>query len=330
MKALWIERKPGGGETADLTLTDIPDPEPKPGEALIKVRSAGICRTDLELLRGYMDFTGIPGHEFVGEVIEVADTDESTDTLVGRRVVGEINCGCGNCSWCRCGLSRHCPERTVLGISNRPGSFAEYLTLPVGNLHAVPDSISDRTAVFTEPLAAAMEIMEQVKIEPDRSVLVIGDGKLGLLICRVLQIHGCSVTCLGSHKSKLKLAAGWGVKTVPRDDFLPEMQYDTVIEASGSSSGFTAALTSLKPRGTLILKSTYAGSLDLDASPLVINEITVVGSRCGPFPPALRLLEQGLIPTEDLISGEYPFSEAGIAFRKASEPEALKILINFT
>jgi threonine dehydrogenase-like Zn-dependent dehydrogenase len=226
-------------------------------------------------------------------------------------------------------MERHCPNRTVLGISGRNGAFAEYLTLPIANLHPVPDCVNDRSAVFTELIAAALEIHEQAKIKPDQSVLVIGDGKLGILICRILQICGCEVTSVGSVQSKLQILARWGIKTFHRNES-HSVLYDMVVEASGSASGFAMAAAAVKPRGTLILKSTYAGHLELDASPFVINEITVIGSRCGPFPPALRLLEKGLIYTEDLITQVYPISDAMAAFQHAAERESLKILINFT
>lgn len=303
---------------------DVDDARPSPGEALIKVRLAGICRTDLEIARGYMNFVGVLGHEFVGEVVECEEGG-----WLGKRVVGEINCGCGSCSLCLSGMERHCPDRTVLGIQGRSGSLAEYLTLPVKNLHVVPDAVDDRAAVFTEPLAAALEILEQVRIRPDDRVLVIGDGKLGLLVARVLQIHGCKLLCVGSHGNKMKILDEWGLKSVHYKDYRTEL-FDVVIEASGSPHGFLTALTSTRPRGTLILKSTYHSALTFDVAPLVVNEIAVTGSRCGPFGPALRLLEQNLLPVQRLISRIYPANEAEAAFDHAAQPGALKVLIDFT
>jgi threonine dehydrogenase-like Zn-dependent dehydrogenase len=322
MKALFCD---AGG----IRPLEAETPAPRRGEALIKVRVAGICRTDLELAKGYMNFVGIPGHEFVGEVAALSAEDAGqAQGWIGRRVVGEINCGCGHCEFCRAGLERHCPERTVLGISGRDGALAEFLTLPLGNLHFVPDNLPDQSAVFVEPLAAALEIFEQVRIGPDSRVLVIGDGKLGLLICRVLQIHGCDLLCIGKHDNKMALLQNWGIKAVPPQDYWPDRR-DYVIEASGSPSGFGLAVQALKPRGTLILKSTYHGAMNLDTAPLVIQEITIVGSRCGPFAPALNLLTQKLIPTDDLITAVYPARDLLNAFEYASRSEAIKVLIQF-
>ncbi len=321
MKAFVINAR---GEAA---LREIPHPVPADGEALIKVRMAGICRTDQELMKGYMDFKGVPGHEFVGRVVEVNAKDYQGG-LIGKRVVGEINCGCGVCSFCHSEMERHCPDRTVLGISSRNGAFAEYLTLPLKNLHAVHDHVIDDEAVFVEPIAAALEILEQVHIEPDKKVLVVGDGKLGMLIARILQIHGCDVFCAGKSEAKLGILKKWGIAILLNDKPFPG-KYDIVVEASGSPDGFQIAVEALKPKGTLVLKSTYAGSLTLDATPLVINEIRVQGSRCGPFAPALRFIEQGLIATEDMIDEWYPFDEIEVALQHAAQPDAMKVLVNF-
>ncbi|RJP78631.1 MAG: alcohol dehydrogenase [Candidatus Zixiibacteriota bacterium] len=309
-------------------LTRVDDPRPAPGEALIQVRLTGLCRTDLELARGYMDFSGIPGHEFVGEVVQVNRPDGFPGgEWMGRRVVGEINAGCGRCAWCRGGLERHCPDRTVLGLAGRSGSLAEYLTLPLSNLHPVPGGVSDRAAVFTEPLAAALEILEQAHVPPGARVLVVGDGKLGLLAARVLQIHGCELLCLGSHEAKLDLLRRWGLRALHHQNFAGKRDFDLAVEASGSPGGFETARAALKPRGTLVLKSTYHGALTLNAALLVIDEITVLGSRCGPFAPALRLLEAGLVAVEELVSAAYPLSRAEEAFEHAARPEALKVLV---
>lgn len=333
MKALVLSRNTKSKRSqiseSTLKIQDVPDPIPSSGEALIRVRVAGVCRTDIELAKGYMDFQGIPGHEFVGEVLSLSkDVEKIHKKLIGCRVVGEINCGCGICSYCLSNLERHCPDRTVLGISKRNGAFAEMLTMPVKNLHLVPDSMDDLTAVFTEPVAAALEIFEQVNISPSDKILVIGDGKLGLLISKALQIYGCDLTCIGGNQRKLKLLKQWKINCVQHGQFQPAL-FDIAIEASGSPQGFSLALASLKPRGKLILKSTYEGSLTFNTAPIVINEITVIGSRCGPFEPALRLLEQELIPTIQLINDLYPIERAQEAFLRACEPDSLKILINF-
>ncbi|TKJ39152.1 alcohol dehydrogenase [candidate division LCP-89 bacterium B3_LCP] len=325
------EADPETTATSEFNIrhAEVPQPVPGKGEALIKVRMAGICRTDQELAKGYMSFEGIPGHEFTGVVVDLHKSIAvDYKHLNGKRVVGEINCGCGDCQWCNEGLDGHCPDRTVLGIKGKDGAFAQYLTLPAKNLHTVPDEMDDRTAVFAEPLAAALEIFQQVQIKPSHRILVIGDGKLGILIAKVLQLAGCDVTCLGKCKNKLDLLGGWGVQAVDCDKFQPEF-FDMVVEASGNPEGFSTALNSLKPRGTLILKSTYHGAMNLDASPLVINEINLIGSRCGPFEPALRLLEKDLIPVKDLVTEIYSFDLSEQAFAHAAEPETLKILLSF-
>ncbi len=322
MQALFCD---AGG----IRLIEAEIPQPRPGEALIKVRLAGICRPDLEIAKGYMSFTGVPGHEFVGEVVQLNEADAGREVdWIGKRVVGEINCGCGACDFCRCGLERHCSRRTVLGILGRNGALAEYLTLPLRNLHSVADAISDPCGAFTEPLAAALEILEQVLIEPDSRVLVIGDGKLGLLVARVMQIHVCNLLCLGADSQKMGILRKWGIEAVHYSDYRPDGR-DFVVEVSGQPDGFGLALKALRPRGTLILKSTYHGSLNLDAAPLVVHEITVIGSRCGPFEPALKLLAQGLIPSDDLITAVYPAQDMLKAFEHASQREALKVLVQF-
>ncbi|MCA1962182.1 MAG: alcohol dehydrogenase catalytic domain-containing protein [Desulfomonile sp.] len=306
-----------------LQLTEIPKPDPPPGEALVLVTTAGICNTDVEITRGYMNFRGVPGHEFVGKV-EAADDSE----LVGARVVGEINAGCDQCSWCAQGMERHCPNRTVLGIAGRDGAFAEYLGLPVKNLVKVPHSLSDEKAVFTEPLAAAMEILEQVKIEPSHRVLVLGDGKLGQLVAMVLRLTGCDLVLVGKHRDKLELFARGGGSVLLLDELTASKErFDIVVEASGSPSGWNLAVSRVKPRGILVLKSTYHGALSFNPAPLVINEITVVGSRCGRFGPALRVLEAGLVDPTVLIAAVFPFDQAEEAFRRSQERGALKVLL---
>ncbi len=306
-----------------ISLREVPKPEPAAGEALINVLIAGICKTDLELTLGYMDFRGIPGHEFVG-VVEHSPVSE----LVGSRVVGEINAGCGKCSYCLRGLERHCPERTVLGILNRKGTMAEYLTLPVSNLLRVPDSLPNEKAVFTEPLAAAMEILEQVMIRPADRVLVIGDGKLGLLVSMALRLTGCDLLLTGKHRHKLELFARTGGAVCMLSDLVRSGErFDIVVEASGSPSGWDLAVNSVRPRGAIVLKSTYHGNLDFNPAPLVIDEITVVGSRCGLFGPALRVMDLGLVDPTPLVEATYPLDEAEKAFAKAGERGALKVLL---
>lgn len=313
MRALFLSEK--------LELREIPKPEPRPKEALVRVLMAGICNTDIEIVKGYMGFRGVLGHEFVGVVEQAADS-----TLIAKRVCGEINFGCKDCDACRRGLSRHCPNRTVLGILNQNGAFAEYVTIPLSNLHRIPDEIPDAAAVFVEPLAAACEIFEQVQIQPESNVAVIGDGKLGLLISQVLKLTGCRLTLIGKHQRKLALADSWGIATA-RMENLQSQKFDLVVEASGSASGFDTALRLLRPRGTLILKSTYHGQLQLNAAPIVIDEITIVGSRCGPFATAIRILKEHLVAVEALIDQIYQFDNATQAFEHAQKKGMLKILL---
>ena len=314
MKALYYDGK--------LEIKEIEKPTPPPGEALVKVTLAGICATDREIAAGYMNFRGVPGHEFVGIVEQSGDPD-----LLGKRVVGEINCACGDCEMCRKCLERHCPHRTVLGIQGRNGALAEYLLLPNRNLKVVSAILDDRQAVFSEPLAAALEISEQIKLEPGARTLIIGDGKLACLIAQALRLQGLELAVSGKNAEKLGLIQSWGIPVL-EDDPHPAF-YDLVIEASGSPSGWTTAVTSVKPRGTIVLKSTYQGSLEFNPAPLVVNEITLVGSRCGRLEPALRLLEAGLIDVDSLIDVVYQFDDVLDAFEYASRPEAMKVLVEF-
>ena len=299
-----------------------PWPRRRPGEALIRLITAGICNTDLELQRGYYNFRGTPGHEFVGEV-----SDADDQALLGRRVVGEINLACGRCDWCRRGLGRHCPHRTVLGIAGRPGVFSEYFTLPDANLHLVPDSIPNDRAVFTEPIAAACEILEQVRIPRQSPVAVLGDGKLGLLVAQVLQASKLEVHLYGKHTEKLAIAAAAGIRSEVVPSRLPVAAYDWVVEATGVPGGLEQAIAMTRPRGTVILKSTVHGRVSLDTAPVVVNEINLVGSRCGRFEPALDLLRKGKIRVEEMISARLPLTEAPRAFRTASRKGVLKVLL---
>jgi threonine dehydrogenase-like Zn-dependent dehydrogenase len=290
------------------------------GTVLVKVNLAGICATDLQIFQGYMGFCGVPGHEFVGSV------SEGPRDILGKRVVGEINFGCGRCENCARGLSRHCPNRSVMGILNADGAFAEYVAVPAANLHLVPDKVSDEEAVFTEPLAAAFEILEQVQLDPGDQVLVLGDGKLGNLCAQVLRLTGASVTALGKHEEKLKLIKRAGIRTILLADWQPR-HFDVVVEATGSASGLELALGAVRPRGTLIFKSTIAGNHDVSLASIVINEITVVGSRCGLFPPALEALEQKSVSVMPLIEKIYPLNEGIEAVGHAARPGTKKILL---
>jgi 2-desacetyl-2-hydroxyethyl bacteriochlorophyllide A dehydrogenase len=315
MKALYFDGK--------LSLREVPVPQRAPGEALIKVVLAGICGTDREILKGYSGFRGIPGHEFVGRVVESDDAH-----WVGRRAVGEINLACGHCAWCAKGLGRHCPHRTVLGIVNRNGAFAEYLTLPVANLHKVPDEISDQVATFTEPVAAALEILEQMTLPQGTRVAVVGDGRLGLLVAQVLKHAGAQVTLIGRHGWKLDLARGWGVRVVSEgNEELAPGSFSVTVEATGSPRGISEAMRLVEPRGTVVMKSTFHGAANFDATKLVVDEITVLGSRCGVFAPALELLRRGHVTVEHLITKTFPLDQGLEAFEYLNRTSALKVLL---
>lgn len=314
MKGLWLENN-------QLQLrTDIPIPKPPQGEALVRVLCAGICNTDLELIKGYYPYTGIIGHEFVGVV------EQGPEHLINQRVVGEINAACGYCRFCRSGQPTHCENRTVLGIVNRNGAFAEYLSLPIENLHIVPENVSTAAATFTEPLAAALEIQQQITLCQDDRVLVVGDGKLGQLIAQTLALTGCELLVVGRHEDKLLNLAARGIKTALANT-VKDRYFDVSIDCTGNPEGFNTARRALRPRGTLILKSTYAGNLSLDASALVVDEITLIGSRCGPFVPALELLGTKKVNVQSLIQGIYPLSLGLEAVEKAKTQGVLKVLL---
>jgi threonine dehydrogenase-like Zn-dependent dehydrogenase len=318
VQGLWLENQ-------QLELrSNLPIPEPSPSEALVRVIRAGICNTDLELIRGYYPYRGILGHEFVGIV------EQGPDRLRGQRVVGEINAACGACEFCARGLSTHCSQRTVLGIVNRNGAFADYLTLPIANLHPVPDSLSTDVATFTEPLAAALQIQEQVSISANDRVLVVGDGKLGLLVAQTLALTGCELLAIGKHPEKLAILKRQGIATGTPETLQDKpftRQYSLAVECTGNPAGFDLARAALRPRGTLILKSTYAGKLTIDASSLVVDEITLMGSRCGPFAKALELLTQAKVDVESLIQGRYGLKEGLAAFDRARQRGVLKVLL---
>ncbi len=309
----------------ELRLVEgYPRPQPGPREALVRILLAGICNTDLEIMRGYMGYRGVLGHEFVGVVEAAADA-----AWVGRRVVGEINCACGECSTCRAGRPTHCPNRTTVGIAGHDGVLAEYVALPLANLHEVPQAVPDRQAVFAEPLAAALEISEQVHIRPSERVIVLGDGKLGLLVAQVLALTGCDLLVAGRHAAKLELLARRGIRTMlaPEGPALPEASADVVVDCTGRAEGFGEARRLVRPRGRLVLKSTYHGMNEVDLTGVVVDEVTLIGSRCGPFAPALRLLRQGRVDVELLVDSEYPLAQGLAAFARAAAPGALKVLV---
>jgi threonine dehydrogenase-like Zn-dependent dehydrogenase len=306
-----------------LAVRDIPQPSGA-GEALVRVTLSGICNTDVEIVRGYAGFQGTIGHEFVGRV----ESAPGNDRLVGRRVVGEINAGCGHCEQCVAGDARHCPARTVLGIVGRDGAHAEYLRLPVVNLLPVPDEIADERAVFAEPLAAAWGITERAQVTPETRVAVVGDGKLGLLCAQALALTGAHPLLVGKHPDKLRIAAARGIETITLTKLRGrERQFDVVVEASGAKGGFELALDLLRPRGTLVLKSTFHGATEINAARLVVDEISVVGSRCGRFAPALDILRDNRVDVESLISEEFPLSDGVRAMERATAPGVIKVLL---
>jgi threonine dehydrogenase-like Zn-dependent dehydrogenase len=308
---------------SEARLVERQPPQCESGSAVVRVSVAGVCDTDVQILRGYLGFRGVPGHEFVGTV------DEGPPDWIGERVVGEINLACGRCDFCRRGLGRHCRDRQVMGIAGADGAFAEFLAIPVANLHAVPQGMTDETAVFTEPLAAALEILEQIHVRPGTQATVLGDGKLGLLVAQVLHRAGARVLAVGKHDAKLDILRHFGISTVLVKDW-DRTPAELVVEATGSALGVEAAIAATRPRGTLVLKSTVADRVAIDLAPLVINEINVVGSRCGPFAAALRTLESGEIDVLSLIAARRPLAEAVDALRLAAQPGMLKVLIENT
>lgn len=303
---------------------DYPRPEPAAGEALIRIRKAGICATDLEIVRGYADFEGILGHEFVGEVVAVAE--EADAAWIGRRVVGSINIGCGHCPVCVSQGPEHCPRRRVLGIHDKDGAFAEYATLPTNNLLPVPDSVGDEQAVFTEPLAAAVRMREQVQIKPTARIAVLGPGRLGLLCGQVLALAGSEVIMLGRRQASLELPAALGLET-GLSTAQESAGFDLVVEATGNQGGLKEALRLVRAQGTLLMKSTFAGETTIDLTRLVVAEVNVVGSRCGPFAPALRLLARDEVKVTPLIDARYHLSEAEAALAHAARPGVRKVLL---
>ena len=316
MKGLWLENK---------TLTfrdDIPVPVASKGEVLVKVVRGGICKTDLELIEGYYDpFTGILGHEFVGKVVD----ENVSAELKGKRVVGDINFACNDCKLCKSNLKRHCANRTVLGIRNRWGTFAEYLTIPKENLFVVPDELSDKESCFVEPLAAALQVQEQIQIHPNDRVAVVGDGKLGLLISKTIKLTGCDLTVYGHHAEKLALLKKDGINTKLEQNDGDFKTFDVVVESTGNGKAFTDAVNLLRPRGTLIMKSTHHRTTEINASDIVVNELTMIGSRCGPFDKAINLLKSGSIDLTGLLSKEFLLDNCLEAIDYARRKDILKV-----
>jgi threonine dehydrogenase-like Zn-dependent dehydrogenase len=317
MRGLWLE------DRQIQVREDLPKPSLAPGEAVVRVSLAGVCNTDLELVKGYYPFTGVPGHEFVGTV----EAAEGSSAWRGRRVVGEINASCRRCDTCRAGRPTHCARRTVLGIVGRDGAFATHLRIPVANLRAVPDGLPDDAAVFTEPLAAALEIQEQVRISSEERVVVIGPGKLGHLVAQSLAPTGCGLVVAGRRPQPLALLATRGIRAVLVEDLEPRMA-DVVVECTGDPEGLEVARRAVRPRGTIVLKSTYHGTAAVDLAAFVVDEITLVGSRCGPFDPALALLAGGTVDPRPLVEARYPLDRAVEAFAHAGRPGVLKVLVD--
>lgn len=315
MKAVILEGR-------NVRVAERPVPEPGKGEALIKVTKAGICNTDLELERGYMQFEGILGHEFVGRVIEAPEPE-----WIGKRVVGEINIACGQCEFCLGGNSKHCPTRKVLGIHQKDGVFAEYVTLPLKNLHTLPADLSDTHGVFIEPLAAALDILDHICPAPHDTVLVLGDGKLGLLAARVIRTRSSNIFCVGHHIRKLALLEEDGISTA-HDVREWDFKFDYVVEATGNPEGIEAALCSVKPKGKVVAKSTFHGLSGFDISTLVVNEIQLLGSRCGSFAKALEFLETYSLDPEKMVDEDFPLERAPEAFARAKKPGVIKVLLS--
>jgi len=313
MKALFFD--------GSLKIHDVAKPKPLENEVLIRILCSSVCNTDLEIIKGYMGFTGILGHEFVGEVVT------RSGPLSGKKVVGEINCSCGQCYLCKTGRRTHCPNRSVLGIFERPGVFAGYTTLPVENLHVIPDSLPIEKAVFTEPLASAIEIFEQVQIRPSQNVFIFGAGKLGILISQVFRLNGCEYITFDTNRAKVKKAGAMGIRARLLDTLQSSEMAEVCVDCTGNPVGIKTALSHLYPRGKLVLKTTVADPEKIDLNQIVINEFEVIGSRCGAFVPALSLLDQNLVDPLPLISRVFDFTHILEAFTYAQKPSSLKVLI---
>jgi len=303
-------------------VDDYQDPVPVKGEALIRITHAGICNTDLEITKGYMGFQGIPGHEFVGIVEKCG-----RKSLIGRRVVGEININCGSCPECLSNIGNHCRKRSVLGILKKDGVFADYATLPVNNLHKLPDEVSDEEAIFVEPLAAAFEILDQVNINASHKVCVLGDGKMGILVGQVLSTTGCDLLVSGHHREKLSILDEMDIKTTRRE-VLSNTNFDIVVDCTGAKTGIETAINIVKPRGTVVVKTTVAKKGHLDLNKIVVNEITLVGSRCGPFPAAIKAIKARSVDLSPLVSRTFPLEDGVRAFQYASDKDSLKVVID--
>lgn len=316
MRGVWLE------DRRLRIRDDVPSPPVPPGEARIRVLLAGICGTDLELVKGYYPYTGVPGHEFVGWVEEAPGAAQ----WVGRRVVGEINAVCGECPACRANRPTHCERRSVLGIVNRPGVFAETTLLPVANLHAVPDEVADEVAVFTEPVAAALRILQQLEVAPGQRVAVIGPGRLGTLVAQALAGTGCDLLVVARRPAARERVAALGLRAISPGD-LPAGRLDLVVECTGNVEGLALARSAVRPQGTIVLKSTYHGEVAVNLSAVVVDEVTLVGSRCGPFAPALEALRTGRIDPHGLLEATHPLPDALAAFERAGRPGALKVLL---
>ncbi len=318
MQALVVSAEPA---RAIRFEQDYPEPQPGAAEIKIHVHLAGICATDLEIARGYMQFAGVPGHEFVGTVTA------GDAAWVGQRVVAEINCVCLECDLCRRGLTNHCRRRTVLGISGRDGAFAEYVVVPTRNCHVVPDTITNQQAAFVEPLAAAVHVLDAISNQPDVRVAVLGTGRLGLLVAQVLALTDVRLEVLGRNARTLAFCGQRGIQTRQVDDLVPASEHDCVVDCTGSSAGLRLALRLCRPRGTIVLKSTYAEPAAVDLAPVVINEIQVVGNRCGPFPAALQLLAERRVAVDELVTAVYPLERGGAALEAAARPDNIKVLL---
>jgi len=298
------------------------DPVESDGDTLLRVRQAGVCATDLEITRGYMGYRGVLGHEFVADVVSSPDKD-----LIGQRVAGEINVVCGRCDLCLSGLSSHCRARSVLGILNHDGAFADFVRLPATNLHVLPKSVDDDQAVFVEPLAAAFQVLKQIKLDGRKWVTVLGDGRLGLLVAQVLRNAGCPVRVIGKHPDKLAMCEKWQIRSRPVDDITPRHDQDVVVDCTGSASGFELAMQVVRPRGTIVLKSTFATGKPMNLAPLVIDEINVVGSRCGPIREAIRALAEKQIDVASLITRRMKLEQGVEAMELAGRPGVLKVIL---
>lgn len=299
-----------------------PEPSATAGDTLVRVRQAGICSTDLELIKGYMNFKGVPGHEFVGQVVS-----SSNKELVNQRVVGEINIVCGRCDLCLSGLSNHCRNRSVLGILEHDGAFADFVRLPAINLHVLPKTVDDDSAIFVEPLAAAFQVLKQVEVDSRKWVTVLGDGRLGLLVAQVLRDAGCPVRVIGKHPEKLALCEKWQIRSRPLDDIVPRHDQDIVVDCTGSAAGFECALQMVRPRGTVVLKSTVAAGKAMNLAPVVIDEINIVGSRCGPFREAIKALAEKRVDVASLIHRRMKIEQGVEAMELAARPGVLKVLL---